>query len=76
MSGQFSCRGKHHIWLNAEKVDDVANTYIVRGKHNQGNIIYVTLGGQGWIVDDSAEKKRCHDGRYVKRHAIYPGCQC
>lgn len=57
MSGQFSCRGKHHIWLNAEKVDDVANTYIVRGKHNQGNIIYVTLGGQGWIVDDSAERK-------------------
>ncbi|WNJ78510.1 hypothetical protein RJE46_18070 [Cedecea neteri] len=57
VSGQFSCRGKHHVWLNAEKVDDVANTYIVRGKHNQGNIIYVTLGGQGWIVDDSAERK-------------------
>ncbi len=55
MVGQFSCRGKHHIWLNAEKADDVANTYLVRGKQNPSNILYVTLGGQGWVVDDSAK---------------------
>lgn len=44
MSGQFSSRGKHYIWPNAEKADDVANTCLVRGKQNQNNIIYVTPG--------------------------------
>lgn len=55
VTGQFTCRGKHHIWLNAEKASDVANSYIVRGKNNPNNILHVTLSGQGWGVDDSPE---------------------
>lgn len=55
--GQISTQMVHrgyHVWLNAERNGDAPNRYILTGKYNQRNKIYVIIGQDGWVPDSKS----------------------
>ncbi|MGY0147481.1 AfaD family invasin [Edwardsiella tarda] len=53
ISTQMAHRG-YHVWLNAERNGDAPNRYILTGRSNQQNKIYVIIGQDGWVPDSKS----------------------